>query len=255
MEDLDQYVNAYDNSFPYAKDNHGVLTAYSAELIRMCHQYKRKINICSLGIGYETVSRSISAHLPDKIKRYIAIEGSRVLIEKYRQRINFPFTFDLIHSYFETFITDIRFDVIEMGFILEHVDDPALIVARFAQFLSPGGVICAAVPNALSMHRVLGVRAGLLQDLYALNEWDIKLGHKRYFDSDIFRSLFEKLGLIVTREAGLMLKPFSTTQLEALQLPKTVWDVLIHSGDLAPRYAYGLYAEVCTQTQTQQDIA
>lgn len=244
MEDLDQYVDAYEGSFPYARDNHGVLTAYAKELVDVCQRFDGEIDVCSLGIGYETVSRSIGHLLAEKIATYTAVEGSRLLIERYRANVDFKCKFDLIHSYFEDFQTDLRFDVIEMGFVLEHVNDPSIVISRFSKLLKPGGVICAAVPNALSMHRVLGVRAGLLKDPYALNEWDFKLGHKRYFDRTTFRALFEGLGLEVTREVGLMLKPFSTSQMDSLNLPQAVWDVLFNSGDLAPNYAYGTYAEV-----------
>jgi len=245
MEDLDQYADAYEGSFPYARDNHGVLTAYSKELVDTCRKFERDADILSLGIGYEIVSRAIGLHLAGKIASYTAIEGSRVLIDRYKKNVDLPYGFNLVHGYFENFETDKRFDAIEMGFVLEHVSDPALIVDRFSKLLKPEGVICAAVPNALSMHRVLGVRAGLLNDPYALNEWDIRLGHKRYFDRTSFRSLFEEQGLQIMREAGLMLKPFATSQMDALNLPEAVWNVLFHSGDLAPDYAYGIYAEVC----------
>lgn len=244
MEDLDQYVDAYEGSFPYARDNHGVLSAYVKDMVRSCQPLGDALDICSLGIGYETVSRGIGEHLASRINSYTAVEGSRLLIDRYQKDADFSYDFHLVHAYFENFETDKRFDVIEMGFVLEHVGDPALVVRRFAQLLKPGGVICAAVPNALSMHRVLGARAGLLADPYALNDWDLKLGHKRYFDRQSFRALFEGLGLVITREAGLMLKPFSTAQMNALNLPDAVWDVLFHSGDLAPEYAYGTYAEV-----------
>lgn len=247
MEDLDQYASAYEGSFPYARDNHGVLTAYAKELVNACRRFDSDIEICSLGIGYETVSRSIGTHMAEKVKSYTAVEGSKLLIERYRENINFPYEFNLVHDYFETFETDRRFDVIEMGFVLEHVEDPVMIVNRFSRLLKPGGVICAAVPNALSMHRVLGARAGLLNDLYALSEWDLKLGHKRYFDRDSFLGLFKQLNLDVIRETGLMLKPFSTSQMDMLHLSDAVWNVLFSSGDLAPNYAYGLYAEVCAR--------
>lgn len=69
-------------------------------------------------------------------------------------------------------------------------------------------------------------------------------GHKRYFDRDSFIDLFRQCNLRITKETGLMLKPFSTAQLNALDLPDSVWEVLFHSGDLAPAYAYGLYVEV-----------
>jgi 2-polyprenyl-3-methyl-5-hydroxy-6-metoxy-1,4-benzoquinol methylase len=242
-EDLDKYVDAYEDSFPYSRDNHGVLTAYAAELVKSCDKLPGHLDICSLGIGYEIVSRSIADVLGPRISSYTAIEGSRLLIERYQKQADFDFPFELTHAYFENYETHKRFDVIEMGFVLEHVIDPAAIVRRFAPLLKPDGIIVAAVPNALSMHRVLGQRAGLLNDVYALNEWDHKLGHRRYFDARLFRDLFTTSGCEVTRETGLMLKPFSTAQIEALGLPENVWNVLCHSGDLAPVYAYSLFIE------------
>lgn len=242
MENLDRYVGAYEDTFPYMDDNIGVLRAYAKQFVDACAG-RPDLSICSLGIGYEIVSKTIASQLADRMDRYVIVEGSPAIIEKYRQTMDFPFRVDLVESYFETYSPDEGFDVVEMGFVLEHVDDPALIVRRFTQFLKPGGIIVAAVPNARSLHRVLGQRAGLLEDMYALSQWDHELGHKRYFDSDTFRALFEGEGLAIGRETGLMLKPFSTAQLKQLALPEQVWETLCFSGDLSPRYAYSLYLE------------
>jgi SAM-dependent methyltransferase len=242
QENLDSYINAYDQSFPYHDDNIGVLRTYAREFVEACKD-RRNISLCSLGIGYEIVSKTIGTALADRIERYVIVEGSPAIIEKYRASASFPFHVDLVEAYFETYTPADGFDVIEMGFVLEHVDDPALIVKRFAGFLKPGGVIIAAVPNARSLHRELGHRAGLLDDMYALSRWDLELGHKRYFDSDTFRSLFEDAGMNVVREAGLMLKPLSTAQLKQLDLPPSVWEALYRSGDISPKYAYSLHIE------------
>ncbi|MGT2489668.1 class I SAM-dependent methyltransferase [Cupriavidus basilensis] len=44
----------------------------------------------------------------------------------------------LVEGYFEDFDTDERFDVIVMGFILEHVDDPGLLLARYRRLPQAG---------------------------------------------------------------------------------------------------------------------
>jgi 2-polyprenyl-3-methyl-5-hydroxy-6-metoxy-1,4-benzoquinol methylase len=130
-----------------------------------------------------------------------------------------------------------------MGFVLEHVDDPALIVRRFTRFLQPGGVIGMAVPNARSLHRLIGHEAGLLQDMYALSEHDRALGHKRYFDLHSFRELAQAQGLVVKRARGIMLKPVTTSQLAALNLPESVMTALCKVGDALPDVANGMYIE------------
>lgn len=241
-EDLDAYVSAYEQSFPYHDDNVGVLRAYAKEFVSSCKE-RRNIRICSLGIGYEIVSKTIGNALADNIKDYVIVEGSPAIIEKFRASMSFPFDVELVEAYFENYVPFEGFDVVEMGFVLEHVDDPALVVKRFAEYLKPEGLIIAAVPNARSLHREMGHRAGLLDDMYALSKWDLELGHKRYFDSDTFRALFEDQGMTVAREAGLMLKPFSTAQLNMLDLPKAVWEALYFAGDISTRHAYSLYIE------------
>ena len=244
MEDLNKYVTAYETSFPYAKDNHAVLSAYAKELVKPAELMGAPIDICSLGIGYEVVTNEIISELEDRLGRYIVIEGSEVIIDRYIKHHPVKSQkLDIIHCYFENYVSNLKFDIIEMGFVLEHVEDPAAIVKKYSQLLKPGGFICAAVPNALSMHRVLGQRAGMLDNLYSLNQWDELLGHKRYFDTNSFKALFDRAGLEVVREAGLMLKPFSTAQLEHLLLDEEVWNALAKSGDLAPMYAYGIYIE------------
>jgi SAM-dependent methyltransferase len=242
QENLDSYIAAYDESFPYHDDNIGVLRAYAKEFVEACKP-RRNIRLCSLGIGYEIVSKTIGNALAEQIEKYVIVEGSPAIIEKFKSTMSFPFEVELVEAYFEEFKPDEGFDVIEMGFVLEHVDDPALIVKRFASFLKPGGVIIAAVPNARSLHRELGHRAGLLEDMYVLSKWDHELGHKRYFDNDTFRDLFQEAGMTVEREAGLMLKPFSTAQLNALDLPRAVWETLYFAGDVSAKYSYSLYVE------------
>ncbi|MDC9832649.1 class I SAM-dependent methyltransferase [Rhizobium binxianense] len=245
-ENLDNYITAYGQSFPFHDDNIGVLRAYAKKFIEACRD-RRSIRLCSLGIGYEIVSMTIGNELSEAIDKYVIVEGSPAIIDKFKTSMSFPFDVEMVEAYFEEYVPSEGFDVIEMGFVLEHVDDPALIVRRFATFLKPGGVIIAAVPNARSLHRELGHRAGLLQDMYALSKWDLELGHKRYFDSATFRELFEREDLNVEKELGLMLKPLSTAQLQSLNLPKEVWETLYFSGDIAPQYAYSLYIEATTR--------
>nr|WP_211612868.1 class I SAM-dependent methyltransferase [Paraburkholderia haematera] len=65
------------------------------------------------------------------------LEGSPAVMRNFREK--HPSTrAKIIETYFEEFSTEERFDVIVMGFILEHVDDhPLLILRRFRTFLAP----------------------------------------------------------------------------------------------------------------------
>jgi len=68
-----------------------------------------------------------------------------------------------------------------MGFVLEHVDDPSAIIAKYTGYLEQNGRMFIAVPNSQSMHRRLGYMAGLMEKIDILSSADLQLGHKRYF--------------------------------------------------------------------------
>jgi SAM-dependent methyltransferase len=241
-ENLDNYIGAYGKRFPFADENVLMLESYAGYVIETIGERPR-VDILSLGIGYQTVATRIVEELGERLRTYVILEGSEAVIAKFRAEWPLERAPDVRQTYFETFESTERFDVIEMGFVLEHVDDPALIVRRFKRFLKPGGIIGMAVPNARSLHRLIGHEAGLLQNMYALSEHDRALGHKRYFDLNSFRELAESQDLIVKRQRGIMLKPVTTTQLASLNLPESIMMALCTVADTLPDIANGMYIE------------
>jgi 2-polyprenyl-3-methyl-5-hydroxy-6-metoxy-1,4-benzoquinol methylase len=130
-----------------------------------------------------------------------------------------------------------------MGFVLEHVADPALVLGRCAGFLTPRGVVAIAVPNARSLHRLVGQRAGLLDDLYRLSEADQALGHRRYFDRDSLVRLVEAAGLRVLACEGILLKCLTTAQLASLRLGPRVLRAFCELATGYPEIANAIYLE------------
>jgi SAM-dependent methyltransferase len=176
-------------------------------------------------------------------QRYVVVEGSREMIDRAREK--FPIRdLEIVHSYFEDFETDERFDAIGMGFVLEHVDDPAAIIRRYARFLSPGGSIYIAVPNAESLHRRLGHAADLLPDLLTLSPADKEFGHKRYFTQQSLRQLVEGESLVVRRVEGLLLKPITTQQMLDLHLTEPVLQAMLKIGMQYPELSNGILMQV-----------
>lgn len=241
-ENLDQYAGAYHDDFPFADENLGMLRSYVSYFIDSVGE-RRRSDVLSLGIGYQIVSQTIVRELGERLGSYTLVEGSKAVIDEFRAQWPLARRPDVVHAYFEQFAPEQRFDAIEMGFVLEHVDDPAAIVRRFKQFLKPDGFIGMAVPNARSLHRLIGHEAGLLADMYRLSAEDLRLGHKRYFDLDSFRALAESEGLVVRRARGIMLKPVTTGQLTALRLEPRVKEALFKVADGLPAISNSLYIE------------
>ena len=200
----------------------------------------------SLGIGFAEVIQRILATLSEgPLKRYTIVDGAPQIIERFRRSLGPlpPSGLDIIEGFFETFDVTERFDVIEAGFILEHVDDPVFVLRRLHQFLAPDGRIFIVVPNARSLHRQLGHMAGLLEDMYTLSPSDLALGHKWSFDLDRITNLVREADFQIARTEGIFLKPFTTSQLNSLNLPPAVWQALTKISAGYPDLSNAIYIE------------
>lgn len=242
-ENLDNYQSAYTPEFRFTDENELILSFYAERMGNVLRAKKVK-SILSLGIGHRIVSQSIIGEFKNNIERYVIVEGSPEIIADYKNRFpDLPKGVEIVHSYFEDFNVAEKFDAIEMGFVLEHVDDPAQIINIFKKFLKPGGTIFLAVPNAKSMHRQLGQLAGFLDDLYKLSPEDLQLGHKRYFDLDSFKKLINDCGLTIQKTEGNYMKPFTTGQIRSLNLKPEVWRALLEYGINYPESCNSIYIE------------
>jgi 2-polyprenyl-3-methyl-5-hydroxy-6-metoxy-1,4-benzoquinol methylase len=236
-EDLNAYKAAYTEQFPYHWDEELLLKAYAKKIVEHLGQ-RGKIRVLSLGIGGQTVSRTIREEID--VAEYHILEGAEEIIARYREETSPPKNVVIHHTYFETAQFAEPFDAIEMGFVLEHVDDPGSILRKFRAFLKPGGLLFAAVPNARSLHRLLGRSAGFMEDLYALSQYDLELGHKRYFDAQSIVKLVEDSGYSVLERRGLVIKPLTTSQLRQLELSERIDNAFIDVGYEHPDIANGV---------------
>ena len=216
---IDQDSTAYDRD--YVLDNRLTLHWYPKRVVALA----RTGSLLELGLGHGYSTE----HFAKAFQRYVVVEGSQEMIDRFRQR--FPSDHvDIVHRYFEDFETNERFDAIGMGFVLEHVDDPAAIIRRYARCLAPGGSIYIAVPNAESLHRRFGHAAGLLSDINALNSADLRFGHKRYFTLKSLIKMVQDEGLEVRKVEGILLKPITTQQMLDLNLSEPILQAMLKVG-------------------------
>ncbi len=118
------------------------------------------------------------------------------------------------HSLFEDFSPPESYTNIVMAHILEHVEEPVGILKRAATWLAPEGRIHVIVPNALSLHRLAGVKMGLLPEPTSLNEDDVRIGHRRVYTPEALEADVAASGLRQVYKEGYFLKPLSNRQIE-----------------------------------------
>jgi 2-polyprenyl-3-methyl-5-hydroxy-6-metoxy-1,4-benzoquinol methylase len=241
-QQLDDYKCAYNKKFKFYDENILMLSWYSQRVIKSIRD-KHLRSIISLGIGHKIVSKNIIAEIGQHLKRYVIIEGSRKIIKEYKEEVTLPKHIYVINSIFEEFNPEEKYDAIEMGFVLEHVDNPLSIIKKYSNFLKKNGFIFIAVPNAKSLHRLIGYKAGILNNLYGLSEHDKELGHKRYFDKESLIKLLFEVNLKIVNIEGIFLKPFSTSQLKSLKLTPEVINALLSIGVGYPEISNAIYIE------------
>ncbi|MBW1791819.1 MAG: class I SAM-dependent methyltransferase [Deltaproteobacteria bacterium] len=233
---LDDHVAAYQGENLYDFDNEIILKWYPQRILKHC---KGAGSMLELGLGHGFTTNIFSDHF----SRHVVLDGSPAVIQNFKER--FPqCDAEIIETYFENFQTDEKFDVIVMGFILEHVDDPLVILRHFRDFLAPGGRMFVAVPNAEVLNRKLGHLAGLLPDMQELSDHDRLLGHQRYYTVDSLSEDITKTGYVVKSMEGIYLKPLTTTQLLSLDLGENVIEALCLAAIDYPELSCGMLAEI-----------
>ncbi|MCW5701094.1 MAG: class I SAM-dependent methyltransferase [Bradyrhizobium sp.] len=150
-------------------------------------------------------------HLASLGQPMTIVEGAAHFCDDLKQR--FP-AIDVVNSLFEDFAPETKYDNIILGHVLEHVENPVEILSRCRSWLTEGGRILAAVPNARSLHRQAAVILGMLKFEEQLNDADLHHGHRRVYTPETFRRDFIQAGLKIDIFGGYWLKPLSNGQIE-----------------------------------------
>lgn len=234
-ENLDRFVTAYRDQFSYAYDNEIILNWYPKRIMSLCSPGD---SLLELGIGHGYTTTLFARHFV----RHVVIDGSAAVIEQF-QRESPDCTAAIVQAYFEDFETDERFDTVVMGFVLEHVEDPLQVLRHYLKFLRPGGRCFIAVPNGESLHRQIGYKAGLLDNMMNLGTGDLELGHRRLYSVSTLRNAVNESGYRTVREEGIFLKPFTTAQMVSLRLSEPVHTALCEIGIHHPEMCAALLFE------------
>jgi SAM-dependent methyltransferase len=233
---LDSHVAAYRGENLYDFDNEILLNWYPPRILM---NSVGASSILELGLGHGFTTNIFS----NNFSRHVVLEGSPAVIQNFKEKFS-GCAAQIVETYFEEFDTEEKFDVIVMGFILEHVDDPFVIINRYKKFLASGGKVFLAVPNAEVLNRRLGQIVGMLENLEALSENDHLLGHKRYYNVNSLSAEIDRAGYQIDKMEGIYLKPFTTSQMVSLNLDQKIIRALCEVGVDYPELSCGILAQI-----------
>ena len=171
------------------------------------------------------MTRMIAEH----VKRLTVVDGSKKFIDTAKR--DAPVNVDFVHSLFEDFDPDERYDYVFATWVLEHVRNAVGFLHSASRLLTDDGLLFVVVPNARALSRQLARHMGLLDDLFALTPNDVNHGHRRVYDRVLLDRALESAGVLQIGQGGLLLKLLADFQM----------DELIKSGVLGESQLEGLY--------------
>lgn len=177
---------------------------YTANLFM---RHMRQGNVLEMGPAHGLATDLLCRKYPD----YSVVDAADYFVESIKER--HPDIKGYV-SLFEEFEPQETFDNIIMSHVLEHVENPVAILKRCKKWKRFGGVILAAVPNSGSLHRLAGVKLGMIDAASQLHGGDLKIGHRRVYSMESFVDDFRKAGFSIIKTGGYWLKPISNSQIE-----------------------------------------
>ena len=137
-----------------------------------------------------------------------------------------------IHSLFEKVNLPSTYDNIILTHVLEHIDDPILVLKRINdEWLSEKGRFFLVCPNANAPSRQIAVKMGIISHNSAVTSAEQEHGHRRTYTLDTLERDAKAAGLNVVHRSGIFFKALANFQ----------WDRLLNTDIISPEYLEGCY--------------
>jgi 2-polyprenyl-3-methyl-5-hydroxy-6-metoxy-1,4-benzoquinol methylase len=204
--------------------------------------------VLELGFGDGITFRAL-AHYCD----LSVVEGSQLIVKR-AQEVAAELNVDtkIYESFFETFVSEEKFDFVFASHVLEHVLDPKQILEKMNDWLKSDGKGIIIVPNSESIHRRLAVLMGLQPELDTLSPRDNLVGHLRVFNLKELESLLISNNWQILEKRGFFFKPLSNSQMESYD-PLLIQSLCEVSSQLPPEQCANLALVVFRNQNTMND--
>ena len=158
------------------------------------------------------------------------VEASSAAIDAAKAKLGTRVTY--INSLFETASLPKRYANIALTHVLEHLDDPELVLRRVnGEWLTENGRLFLACPNANAPSRQIAVKMGLIAHNSAVTPAEAKHGHRRTYTLDTLERDAVAAGLRVVLRSGVFFKALANFQ----------WDRLLQTDIISKEYLEGCY--------------
>ena len=179
----------------------------------------------------------LGSHRGDFTKRFLpyfddltCVEASNVAIAEARKKLGTGV--NIFNSTFEKVTLPKRYDNITLTHVLEHLDDPVLVLKRINdEWLTDHGRFFLVCPNANAPSRQIAVKMGLITHNSAITPAEAEHGHRCTYTLDTLERDVVAAGLKVIHRSGIFFKALANFQ----------WDRLLQTDIISKEYLDGCY--------------
>ena len=218
----DEIEDTKDHKYAYGFD-FDVMHPY---MIKSFEPFFQQGSLLELGSFKGDFTRRFSPYFDD----ITCVEASDVAIAEAKTKLDGNVKF--VHSLFEKVNLPGRYDNIVLTHVLEHLDDPVLVLKRINdEWLAENGRFFLVCPNANAPSRQIAVKMGLITHNSAVTPAELEHGHRCTYTLDTLERDAVAAGLKVVHRSGIFFKALANFQ----------WDRLLQTDIISSEYLEGCY--------------
>lgn len=215
------------------KDNSGRMYSYKFDfdvmhpyMIRSFEPFFNNGSLLELGSHKGNFTRRFLSYFDD----VTCVEASDVAVEEAKKKLGEKVTF--VNAVFEKASLPKSYDNIVLTHVLEHLNDPVLVLKRInEEWLAEGGRFFLVCPNANAPSRQIAVKMGLITHNAAVTPAEAEHGHRCTYTLDTLERDTVAAGLKVVHRSGIFFKALANFQ----------WDRLLQTDIISKEYLEGCY--------------
>jgi SAM-dependent methyltransferase len=220
--ELNDAGNAESEKYVYGFD----LDVMHPYMIKSFEMFFNKGSLLELGSSKGDFSRRFLPYFDD----ITCVEASDAAIAEAKNKLGDKVKF--FNSLFEKATLPKRYDNIVLTHVLEHLDDPVLVLKRINdEWLAEGGRFFLVCPNANAPSRQIAVKMGLISHNAAVTPAEAEHGHRCTYTLDTLERDAVAGGLKVVHRSGIFFKALANFQ----------WDQLLKTDIISKEYLEGCY--------------
>jgi 2-polyprenyl-3-methyl-5-hydroxy-6-metoxy-1,4-benzoquinol methylase len=236
MRKIDKYTKDYLNH-----DFEDIQAFYRKKKIISILNKTQPKRILEVGCGMDSIANHYLEY-----DLFVVVEPSKKFLkEGIKKKTN---KIIAINDFFEHSVKKLdsyKFDMIIVSGLLHEVNNVEILLTSLKKVIGTKTLIHINVPNANSLHKLLGVNMGILQTIFDNTEAHNRLQQNTIFDINKLKNLCEKYKLRVIEEGGYFVKPFSHGQMANILntgiISEDTLDGLYKLSEIMPEFSSEIY--------------